>query len=198
MAIWNVSRKQWIVRFGFSGCLLSAACMGLVLAACATLRVGSDFDRSANFSGYHSFSWMPRERYGSRNPLVVQRAHDAIEAELTRKGFAYSSDPTAADFTVDFTIGAQERTDIQSFPAPYAGFGYWGYPSWWGYSYWGNEVDVRTYREGTLAIDVFDARSHKPVWHGWAKKELSRSDMEQSEAPIRVAVESVLAGFPPH
>jgi hypothetical protein len=44
---------------------------------------------------------------------------------------------------------------------------------------------------------VFDGHSHRPVWHGWARKELSRSDIEHSEAPIRAAVAAVLAPFPP-
>jgi hypothetical protein len=35
------------------------------------------------------------------------------------------------------------------------------------------------------------------VWHGWARKELSRSDIEHSEEPIRKAVQAVLAKFPP-
>lgn len=179
------------------GCFLSVAAISLVLAACATMKVGDDFDRNVNFSGYHVFAWMAREHYGSRNPLVIQRARDAIEAELTRKGFTYSTDAAAADFVVDFTIGAQERMDIRSYPDPYAGPWVWEYPGWWGYHYWGNEVDVRSYREGTLSIDVFDPHTHKAVWHGWARKELSRSDIERSEAPIRSAVTAVLEQFPP-
>ena len=175
----------------------SVAAVGLVLAACASLKVGDDFDRSASFSGYRAFSWMPREHYGTRNPLVTQRAREAIEAELTRKGFTYVQDSAAADFVVDFTIGAQERTDIRSYPAPYGGPWGWRYPGWWGYPYWGQEVDVRNYREGVLSIDMFDARSHKAVWHGWAKKELSRADIDRSEGPIRAAVEAVLNQFPP-
>jgi hypothetical protein len=177
--------------------LLSIAVIGLMLMACTSLRVGSDFDRTSSFAGYHTFSWMPREHYGTRNPLVVQRTRDAIQGELTRNGFSYVPDAAAADFVVDFTVGAHERTDVQSYPAPYGGPWYPGYPQWWGYPYWGNEVDVRQYREGTLAIDIFDAHTNKPVWHGWAKKELTRSDIERSEAPIRTAVAAVLEKFPP-
>jgi len=158
------------------------ALIALTLSACTTLQGGSDFDQSANFSGYHTFAWMPRERYGSSNPLVVQRAQDAIQAELVHKGFSHVGDSAAADFVVDFTIGARERMDVHAYPAPYGGW-YGGYPGWWGYPYWGTELDVRQYREGTLSIDVFDARSHRPVWHGWAKKELTQADMEHSEAP---------------
>jgi len=73
------------------------ALIALTLSACTTLQVGSDFDRSANFSGYHTFAWMLRERYGSSNPLVVQRAQDAIQAELVHKGFSYVGDSAAAD-----------------------------------------------------------------------------------------------------
>jgi hypothetical protein len=168
-----------------------------LLAACATLTVGSDFDRNTGFSGFHAYSWMPREHYGTRNPLVVQRARDAIQVEMGKKGFAYVTDPAAADFVVDFTIGARERVEVESYPVPYAGPWSWGYPGWWGYPYWGNAVDVRKYREGTLSIDVFDAHGHRAVWHGWAKKELSQADIDHSEASIPLAVAAVLASFPP-
>lgn len=179
-----------------SGSLMLAAAV-LLLTACVTQHVGSDYDRSATFSGFHRFVWLPREQHGSQNPLIVQRAHDAIEAELTRQGFVHVEDPSAADFAVDFTIGAHERIDVQSYPGPdiipYAGAD----AQWWGYRYWGNQIDVRKYREGILAIDVFDAHSRRPVWHGWARKELTRSDIERSEAPIRKAVQDVLKDFPP-
>ena len=62
---------------------------------------------------------------------------------------------------------------------------------------WGPQVDARQYREGTLSIDLFDAHSHRPVWHGWAKKQLTKADMERSEAAIQEAVDKVLAQFPP-
>src|SRR5579859_4042379 len=166
--------------------LLSLAAVSLLLTACATLKVGNDFDHASNFSGYRAFAWMPREHHGTHNPLVAQRARDAIQTELTRKGFRQVEN-AAADFVVDFTIGAHERTDIQSYPAPYSGPGVWGYQDWWGYRYWGSEVDVHNYREGTLSIDVFDAHTHRAVWHGWAKKELSQADIGRSEAPIRTA-----------
>ena len=173
------------------------ACLAaVVLAACASLRVGSDYDKAATFTAYHTFAWMPREHHGTHNALVVQRARDSIQAVLTHKGFASVEDSSGADMVVDFTIGARDRIDIQSYPAPYGGV-FWGRYGWWGYPYWGNQVDVRQYREGTLSIDVFDARTHRPVWHGWAKKDLSREDIENSEVAIRTAVEAVLANFPP-
>ena len=178
---------------------IAVVAAGVLIAACQTLRVGSDHDPSADFSRYHSFAWMPPHArlYGSRNPLVVQRAHDAIEAVLITKGYALASDPSGADFVVASTIGSRERTDVRSYPAPYAGPWMRSGRYWWGAPYWGSEVDVRQYREGTISVDIFDARTHRPVWHGWARKELTRSDIEHSAGSIRETVDSILMGFPP-
>src|SRR5690348_10243771 len=88
------------------------------LAACATLQVGSDFDRSADVTGYRAFAWMPREHYGTKNPLIVQRTRDSIQSVLTSKGLKYVDDAGKADFLVDFTIGARDRTDVRSYPVP--------------------------------------------------------------------------------
>ena len=182
-----------------SGILGSALALFLGLGACATLRVGSDYDHSANFTSYHTFAWMPPRTnpYESPNPLVVQRAHDAIQAALTAKGYQLVNEPAAADFVVDFTIGSRERTDIRSYPAPYAGPWFGGYSYWWGAQYWGSEVNVRQYREGTLSIDIFEGHTRRPAWHGWARKALTREDIEHSAGSIREAVDSVLAQFPP-
>ena len=177
--------------------LAFALAVMLGLSACETLRVGSDYDRSADFGAYHSFSWLPREDYAGGNPLVIERARKAIETRLEQKGYTLVTNPEAADFAVDFTIGAHERTDIRAYPAPYGGPWYWYGPRWWGYPYWGTGIDVRQYREGALSIDVFDAKTHKPVWHGWARKDLTRRDMEDSGQSIREAVDGVLAKFPP-
>ena len=175
---------------------LAIAVCAAALAACETVRVASDFDHAATFTGYRSFTWLPRDRHGSANPLVVQRARDAIQAELIARGFTYAADPAGADFAVDFTIGSHERTDVHSYPAEFVG-PEWGYRGWWGNPYWGAEIDVRQYREGVLSIDIFDEHTHRAVWHGWARKELTRSDLENSTAPIRAAVAAVLAKFPP-
>jgi hypothetical protein len=164
----------------------------LALAACSTdtkPRIASDYDKSTQFANFHKFTVLVRPHPSmNSSPLVEQRTYDAIREGLSAKGFTYVSDVAEADFAVDFSVGAQDRLDVQSYPS------HWG-P--WGPGAWGNEIDVHQYQEGTLAIDMFDVRSRKAVWHGSAKKELSRSELEHSEAPIREAVNGVLAGFPP-
>jgi hydrogenase maturation factor len=45
--------------------------------------------------------------------------------------------------------------------------------------------------------DATQGHPLRPVWHEWAKKDLTRSDVEHSEVPIHNAVRSVLSTFPP-
>jgi hypothetical protein len=180
---------------------LGLGVLALLAMACETLQVSSDYDRAASFAGYHSFALVPREHPQVSNPLVVQRTQDAIKAYLTSRGYEYVTDPAKATFAVDFTLGSQERIDVQSYPQPWGGAwvgpGWYGSPGWWGGPYWGNGIDVRQYTEGTLSIDVFDGKTHRPVWHGRATKTLSSSDTG-SEEQIQHAVASVLEKFPPN
>jgi hypothetical protein len=184
------SRYRWV------GLVLT---FGLVSGCATQLRVGSDYDQSATFRDYHTFTVMQREHRALENPLnplVAARVGDAIRADLTGRGYVEAGDPEVADFVIDFTIGSRERTDITTYPQPYAGWGR-GRPGWWGGPYWDDAVDVHQYQEGTLSLDVFDTRSHRPVWHGWAKNELRDDDMERSAGPVQRAVAAVLAKFPP-
>jgi hypothetical protein len=166
--------------------------IALLLAACAaTLQTGVDFDRAASFASYRSFGWLPRAHSAARNPLNVERVRDALRAELEAKGLRFESDLGRADLAVDFTLSSVERTDITSYPAEFRG-------GWrWGGGYFGSAVDVRQYREGTLAIDVFETRDHRPVWHGWAQKPLERRDLDDPGNSLRAAVSAVLARYPP-
>lgn len=80
-----------------------------------------DYDPSAMFSGYHTFTWMPRQHHALRNESVAVQTQAAIEAELVRKGFSSVADPANADFVVDFTIGPQDRIDVDTYPIPIPG-----------------------------------------------------------------------------
>jgi Domain of unknown function (DUF4136) len=171
--------------------MAAAAAASLLLAACTSIRVSSDYDHRASFSNYHTYAWLPREHARSQNPLATRHAQEAIDAEMQKKGYSLTSDLGGADFVVDFTLSAKERLDVQSYPVAYRG------PWLWGRGYYGDQIDLRTYREGSLVIDIFDGRTHQPVWTGKATKELSQAELEHTRAPVQAATTAVLSAFPP-
>jgi hypothetical protein len=174
------------------------AALALLGGCASTLTARSDYDRGHDFSGYRSFAWIAADPIVSPpgetpqvSPLNRRRIVEAIEAALVRKGYTRTADPGGADFVVSYTVGARDRISVDAWPAPYRTWGRWRWP------YAGRDVDVRTYTEGTLAIDVFDGRTREPVWHGWTTKRITEQDVANAAARIREAVDVVIARFPP-
>lgn len=150
-----------------------------------------------DFAIYKTFTWIANEplirpiddRYVS--PLNAQRIRKAIESGLLELGFRKVGDRAAADFIVSFTVGARDKIDVDSYPATYRDGWITGWP------YYGDSIDVHTYTEGILAIDIFDRERRLPVWHGVAKKRISGSDRGNASRLIQEAVALILSEFPP-
>jgi hypothetical protein len=167
------------------------------LQGCETIKVVSDHDPSFSFAGYDSYAWMSEHPMVSSaqgvNPLLEGRIMAAIQDSLGQKGMKLVADPAQADFVIAFGVGARERVSVTSTPYPVAYRGAWG----WGGMYY-NDVDVRQYTEGRLAIDIFDADERRPVFHGYATANVSATtDQAKRQQMLREAVAKILAGFPP-
>ena len=185
--------------------IIVTAFFSLSLAACATgFKATYDSDSSHDFSGYQTYAWMsanpmivgPTNRMP--NPLLEPKIMSAIEGVLNAKGYSKVDDPESADFVLSFTIGSREEIQVNSYPATYAGYGYRG--AWgWGGPYYGmaTETQVRQYQKGMLALDVFDVKEHRPVFHAVAEKSITESDRKKLDETIQAAVDAVLQAFPP-
>ena len=185
--------------------MLVTASLSLGLVACASgFKATYDSDPSHDFSGYQTYAWMsanpmivgPTNRMP--NPLLEPRIMAAMEGVLNMKGYSKVDDPEAADFVLSFTVGSREEIQVNSYPATYAGYGYRG--AWgWGGPYYGmaTETQVRQYQKGMLALDIFDVKEHRPVFHAVAEKSITESDRKKSDETIQAAVDAVLQAFPP-
>lgn len=169
-----------------------------LLASCTSMGIKgqSDYDRTADFSSYKAFSWIsksPLVASGSApilNPLFETYLKRSTMAELRRKGYQFVADPSNADFVVAFTVGARDMLRIDSYPSYYRGRYRWG-----GVYY--QNVSTTRYTEGQVAIDVFDVRKRTPVWHGWATKRISKSDIQNPKPVLEEVVAAILANYPP-
>ena len=181
------------------------AFLSLVLAGCASgFTATYDSDPSHDFSGYQTFAWISAnpmivgQTNRMPNPLLEPRIMAAFEDGLAGKGFRKVDDPEAADFVLSFTVGSREEIKVNSYPSTYAGYGYRG--AWgWGGPYYGmaTETQVRQYQKGMLALDVFDVKEHRPVFHAVAEKSITESDRKKMDETIQAAVNAVLQAFPP-
>jgi len=178
-----------------------ALLLGALLTGCATIRTGSHQDESISFGQYRTFAWIADDplilgagEQSPISPLTQRKIVQAIEGELSNRGFTHSADANQADFVVAYSVGTRERIDATSYPSGYRGA--WGWHLHGRY-YYTTEVVHRTYTEGTLSVDIFDGNTKQPIWHGWATKTILTSDRENPSPAIEKAVEGIIARFPP-
>jgi len=160
-----------------------------LLAGCAAgPMVQTDADPKASFSGYRTYAWVYQAAPRRMDPRVYERVRGSIDRELAGLGFTRAE---KADFAVAFTIGVRNKVEAGDF-GPYG-----PYASRWGFG-WGGynrtlRHDYREYTADALVIDVYDARTRKPVWHGLASRDVN-PDVGQDLIDQMVA--GVLARFP--
>ena len=178
-----------------SALLRSAHVLVLLLAlACSSLRVNVDFDPNEDFSAYRTFTWFPREQrvqgdYRVDNPLLDARIRSAVERELAARGYRKVTDRNP-DFYVAFYLSVEDKMDVYTVNR--------GYYDYWGYGVMIPETRVRQYEEGTLVIDIADAREKQLTWRGIGKGRLRRNPTpEQTTKDVDAAVAEILARFPP-
>jgi hypothetical protein len=66
-----------------------------IAASCATIKVTSDFDKAAQFSGYKTYAFTPEVQTLNVEELNRNRIIKAVENELSLKGFLKSENPDA-------------------------------------------------------------------------------------------------------
>lgn len=173
-------------------------CIALTIGACATTDIETHIDIApgAELGNYKTFSWIsdsPRIKSGSDtyvNPIMVERIQASIKNKFIAMGYSQVAINASPDFTVSYTIGARDKLNVYSYPT------YYHRDPWrWPY-YYHEDVRVHKYTEGTLAIDVFDYPSGKPVWHGVAQRRLTESSLENPGPVIQETVDAILVNFP--
>lgn len=165
------------------------------LAACSTTPRPSFSTEAApdiNLANYTTYSWaFPRP--GGGNPFVYERVQNAMNARLAQAGYRQVPEGQA-DMELAFTLGARDTVDVTDWGpvgAYYPGYGM-NYRYGWAYRY--NTVDVRNVTEGSMALDVFDAETDRPIWHGIASARIGSTD-SPSDALIQSAVDGLVDRF---
>jgi hypothetical protein len=162
----------------------------LLVSSCTTVRVAADYDKNANFANYKSFAFFkPGIDKAEISDLDKKRILRAIDAELSIKGMNKSDTP---DILVSIFTKERQRVDVYN-----NNFGYgWGWNPWWYGGYYGNTVSQST--EGSLYIDLIDAKTNELVWQGLGTARLiTHGSIEKKEERIREIVKEIVAQYPP-
>ncbi len=161
-----------------------------VLASCSSVRVNADYDKNVDFSNFKTYAY---HKNGidkvEISDLDKRRILKAIDAEMLSKGFTKSETP---DLVVNIFTKEREQVDVNRFNAGF-GFG-WGFG--WSPFFYGGNTSVYRYTEGTLYIDLIDAKKKELIWQGEGEGLLTQNTDKKDEV-INEFVTKILAQYPP-
>jgi len=161
-----------------------------ILGSCDSIKVYSDYDKKVDFSQYKTYAFHKRGVDRAEiSELDKKRILRAIDTELSKKGMTKSENP---DLLVNIFTKEREQLDVNQFSM---GWGYgWGYG--WNPYFWGGRTYVTSSTEGTLYIDLIDAKKKELVWQGEGVGYLTKNRSEKEEQ-INEFVSKILAQYPP-
>jgi len=176
--------------------LLSAALIAASTLSVAAADVSTDYDHSANFRGYHTFSFY---KVSASDPLFDQRIKDEVTADLTKAGWQVV--PSGGDVSITAFAGVHDKTEYNTFYEGLGGggWGWRGWGGWWG-GRWGGPGYATTTAEqvpvGTLMLDMYDAQTHQLIWRGRSSDTLSNNG-DKNTKKLDKDIDKMLNGFPP-
>ncbi|TNE30702.1 MAG: DUF4136 domain-containing protein [Alphaproteobacteria bacterium] len=110
---------------------------------------------------------------------------EAIQANLESKGYRFAPGVAGHDLLIGYSIGTREESD------QYVEY----YRSRFGRAFLvTSEID--SYVEGSLVIDLIDARSGDIVWSGWASRNFRSNPGDRLEGIVEDAVGAILGKLP--
>jgi hypothetical protein len=183
---------------------LPAVILSLFIASCSSISVSSDYESNVNYSSFKTYAFHEQGIKNSKiNDIDKRRILNAIEAQLNAKGLTLSSTP---DLLVNFFTKENTELNVYTYNNNYGwGWGAPGFPGYygaWGYmGPWGPSISstsVSTTQEGTLYIDIIDAKNKQLIWQGVGKGTIDpTSNTEKREQKIQEFVSQILAQYPP-
>ncbi len=163
--------------------------MFLFAAKSSAQQVKTDYDRSANFGQYKTYSWA---QVKTKDALDVDRIKTAVNAALAAKGW------TQVDSGGDVSIVAMEITqNQQTLNTFYDGFGGgWGWRRFGGGGFGEATTTTDTYKVGTLVVDLFDAKTKQLIWRGTSSDTLSNNS-DKNIKNLDKGADKMFKHFPP-
>ena len=169
--------------------------LALALTGCSTISVNYDYDHDVAFNEFTTYAWLTSPEATGANPatsqlsggLLDKRIHEAVAFEMTDRNITLSDDP---QLLLKYHLGTEEKVQVTDWGYSYSNY-YWGYG--------GRQVDVYQYTQGTLVLDIIDAKAKTLVWRGTATGTVDGVQRSPDEMQSRIndVINKIMSNFPP-
>ena len=145
-------------------------------------KVSVDADPAAKFDQYKTYAWVDGTK--SPNPLGEQRIHAAVEQRMAAEGFTKVTENP--DVAIATHVLVEEKKELTA-------YGYGGYPRWGGGM---ATARVDTYVQGTLVLDMYDAKTKQMVWRG-VGTDTASDQAQKNTKKVNSALDKMFEQYPP-
>lgn len=164
---------------------------GWFVACSPSFQVQNDYDRSVNLKQFKTFR-VETEKDMTQDPLLGselnrRRITDAVAQVMQAKG--YRLDESNPELVVRYLTDVKDRQQVRSNNnmSPY----------WWWYGPQNNNISTYNYQEGRLIVNIYQNRSDKMIWQGWASGKLKApSKRDDRDMMIKGVIGDILRSFP--
>ena len=182
--------KKAIIKSLLSGML------AVVVVSCKPgIKVTSDYLHSTDFSSYRSFSLYNLTASRNINQLNEDRISESIRSEMIRKGYVENNQ--APDLLVNAASVVKDKKYLSAnttfYGSVYRPYGYWNGGG--GMASANGTVRAYDYKDGSIVIDVVDARTKRLLWEGTGTSQFEKQPKDPDKA-VQSAVAKIIAGFP--
>lgn len=160
---------------------VAAFAIGFIFAA----EIKTDYDHSADFSRYRTYSWIKVE---AGNSLWSDRITRDVDAQLAARGLTKVA--SGGDLGVSAFGSTHNQRSLETF---YNGFG-----GGWFWRGLGGETTTEVVNTpvGSLLVDMFDGRTKRLVWRTSSSESIT-GDPEKNEKKLEHEVADMFKHFPP-
>jgi hypothetical protein len=150
--------------------------------------VTSDFDKSADFSRFKTYTWVRGTNLDDE--LNHKRIVNAIDTQLASKGFAKVDSSANPDVLVAYHASFDRDLEINGFSSGWGGYRFGAGRS--------GSARIEEILVGSLAVDIVDAKTKSIVWRGMASKEVDvKASPDKRDKNINRAAQKLFQNYPP-
>jgi hypothetical protein len=156
----------------------------LLLMVCPLVaqQVRVNYSHSHNFPQYHTYAWGSNNANQVQNSILAQVVQSDVNSALHVKGLTMVQENQSPDLILTASGGLKEETSWSAWGMRGIGGGMGG-------------ISPQQNVEGTLVVDLYDARGQELVWRGIAEDTLGNNGNKNQEM-VNKAVQRMFKQYP--
>ncbi len=161
-------------------------CTSLILCLLPSVlvaqQVSVNYNHGASFAQYHTYAWGSNNANQIQNSILAQVAQQDIDNAMAAKGFQKVSESQNPDLILTANGGMRQQTSYTAWGMRGIGGGMGG-------------ISPEQNVEGTMVVDLYDAKTQSLIWRGIAQNTLSNNGSKNQQM-VEKAVQKMFKQWP--